>query len=145
MLITCQIKGCRRRYLTVIITLLLITTSSFSQEIDLNQKINVNFENTTLEKILDQLSIQTGIKFSYSPRKIDAKQKLSITADNILLEDLLVDLFEQAGVEYEVVGGYMVLKKIPEKPKEKKEPEIQFYTISGNCIRSGFKNWCNDQ
>ncbi len=98
---------------------------------DFENKISVSYQNQTLENIIEDLSKNEDIRFSYSSKTIPAKQKLTYSASNKSISLILDEIFEIAEIQYEIIGGYLVLSKLddailpPEPPKPKK------YTVSG--------------
>ena len=109
----------------IFLFLILLCNPVFSQNINLSQKITISAENTQVEKILIEISKQSGIDFSYNSKAINAKQKITFHAKDKTLKEILDRLSKQINIEYKVIENQIVLKKA------KKKPESERYTISG--------------
>lgn len=116
----------------VLISLFLVfTIYGISQEPDLKKTISVNYDDIPLEKVLQDITAKSGIKFSYSANTIDIGKKIHISSQNNTVESILEEVFKQANVEYEIVGMYLVLKKLTPTEETPQPPRIKYYTISG--------------
>jgi hypothetical protein len=93
----------------LLFTILFPQTGILAQEPDLSQKISVQYEAVPLEKVLQDISGKSNIRFSYSNELIPAQREITIRAENIPLKKLLAEIFQQAGIQFEVVNGYLVL------------------------------------
>ncbi len=109
----------------IFLFLILLCNPVFSQNINLLQKITISAENTQVEKIIIEISKQSGIDFSYNSKAINAKQKITFHAKDKTLKEILDRLSKQINIEYNVIENQIVLKKA------KKKPETERYTISG--------------
>jgi hypothetical protein len=104
----------------------LITISTTAQESILSTRITINAENETVKSILNAISIQANIYFSYSSTLLDDDQLITFKVENKSLKKTLDQLAEQLGVKYKLVENQVVFKK----PKKKKSTTSTF-TISG--------------
>ena len=107
-----------------------------AQDPDLQQKISVEYNEVTLETILQDLTNRAHIRFSYSIELIPAKQKITCHAKNKPLNVVLGEIFNQAGIKYELIDGYLVLTAIPEKNAGINESRPSRFTISGTVSDS---------
>lgn len=108
----------------ILLFLILIYSEIFSQNINLQKKINIHAENTTVEDIIIELSKQSGIDFSYSSQIINTQQRISITIKNKTLEETIKKLSKQLNIEFRYVENQIVLKKAKQIKTEK-------FTLSG--------------
>jgi len=93
---------------------------------DLNKKISLDLDNTSLEKALKKISTEYGVLFSYNPKKISVHTIISKSYSDKAIYDVLNDLLSEIDAEYKVIEGQVVLKKSREHESEQK-----FYTLSG--------------
>lgn len=85
----------------------LTAKASYSQEVS----INLDLENATLTKLIDEVQRQSEFTFFYSPEDIKGVNKLNISVKDARLEDVLDECFEGTGLEYEIKHKAIVLKK----------------------------------
>lgn len=93
--------------------------------------MSVQYDNMPLEDILHDITLLTGIQFSYSPQTIPVSKEITYSAQNTSTEKILHDVFNQAGIHYEIVGNYFVLKKNTEIEAEHEILETKYFTLSG--------------
>ncbi len=74
------------------------------------KEITINAQNQTLESVLDEISRQTEINFSYSSSSIDVSQLVSINVQNQPMEDVLQQLLGDK-YEYKIKRKHIILKK----------------------------------
>ena len=85
-----KIKGC------IFVTILLLSLLCRGQQPDgsvLENRVTIIQKDQTLSSILDQLSWQAGVFFSYDASVIDAEKKFSIEAADKSLFTILNQLF----------------------------------------------------
>ena len=107
-----------------------------AQDPDLQQKITVDYNEVTLESILEDITYRSHIRFSYSIELIPAKQEITCHAKNKPLKMVLGEIFNQAGIKYELIDGYLVLTALPGKKADTNESRPSRYTISGTVSDS---------
>jgi hypothetical protein len=123
-------------------TIVLVLAFLFGQNLvmaqvpDLQQKITVDYNEVTLESILQDITNRSHIRFSYSIELIPAKQKITCHAKNKPLNLVLGEIFNQAGIKFELIDGYLVLTSIPEKKSDINESRPSRFTISGTVSDS---------
>ncbi len=88
--------------------------------------ITVRASQLSLAELLEIISQESGIQFSYNPKKIDVDKKIDYSAINKTIASVLTDLSEQFGFAYSFVENQIVLK-----PEKKSEKAIQTITLSG--------------
>lgn len=83
----------------------------------LNTRISVNCTDKPLNIILQEISQQYHISFSYFKNQLPLQKKISIRSQNSSLREVLNEISTQAGIQYQAVGGQIVLKEATsEKP-----------------------------
>lgn len=93
------------------------------------RRVNVHFIETPLKVVLQQLSQQYDIQFSYGNDHLKLHKRISFSSENKPLEETLKILFEQNDIVYASIGGQMVLKskkrdqRIKERAKRRKRRE----------------------
>ena len=76
-----------------------------------------------LTKVLDDLSIKSGVSIIYSEQKIPKRRFITIQANDETLEDILIVILSKTRLRFDIIDGQVVIVK---KPKE----DLSF-TISG--------------
>lgn len=79
------------------------------------QLITIHHDNSSLETVLDELTANYQISFSYSNHYISLTQLINIHADEELLKNVLDRLFESTDIEHAYIGSQVVLKKNEKK------------------------------
>lgn len=96
--------------LVMIFTNLSVAHTSNAQDI-LNRPVSLSVKSRNLGSVLDHISKETKIKFTYVPNVIDVNQTVSFGASNERLEVVLTRLFKPLNIKYEIDGEYVVLKR----------------------------------
>ncbi len=110
------------------------TQNLFSQEINLDEKLTVNFKSEKLKTVLEYIENESNVLFTYNNQKINDQQIVTIVARNKSLQTILEQLFNQLDIEFTTVEKQIVLKPeidVPEKVETVETPQKQQYTISG--------------
>lgn len=95
--------------LTVVLTLLLnvsVWASGFSQE----NRVSLDMENVSLEKVILELRERTGYRFFYSMDKIKAVDHLTVKVKDQLLKDVLDELLRNTNMTYSLLDEVIVIK-----------------------------------
>lgn len=109
-------------------SILMIVVCAFSQ--NKQNSITINSSKISVYRILQEITIQSGMNFSYNPNIIEPDQKISFHVKNTSLDEALKLLSEKISVDYSIVEGQIVLNKRNKIIKtEKLNQEI--YTLSG--------------
>ena len=88
------------------------------------QKVSLEFYNTPIREVLDEIEKQTGLSFSYSSRLLEEKQNISIYVEESSLDNALKIVFEDLRIKY----GNMLLSEAFTKADKKS------YQIFINCL-----------
>ncbi|HNP08647.1 MAG TPA: carboxypeptidase-like regulatory domain-containing protein, partial [Cyclobacteriaceae bacterium] len=113
------------RFFSVLFFLLSFSYSSTAQENYRDTRISVDFRSISLEDVLNNISEQSGVSFSYNPRKILGDQKITYKASENTIAEIIDALSLIASFDYETVEGKIILK-----PKEKSVEQPKA-TLSG--------------
>ncbi|WP_164914150.1 TonB-dependent receptor [Aquimarina sediminis] len=85
----------------------MMATSGFSQG-----KIELNFKETPISEVLDEIKSQTSYKFFYINDEVNLSQKTTIHVGKETLDKVLELLFDDTDISYSIVGKQVVLKKV---------------------------------
>ena len=97
--------------LAVILFLTIVfSTTLWSQNANLSQRISVSFEGTTLEEALAHLSMICQIQFAYSADKIPLEETVHLAVEQEPLGEVLDLLFAPTQIIYARIGHQIVLK-----------------------------------
>jgi hypothetical protein len=110
--------------ITTTIVLLLSGRCVFGQ--DLNKRLSLDIHNEQITAVIERISAQTGIRFSYSQSLEPMQKKINLQVHDKTLKEIFELVFRQHGIDYLVVEGQVVLKF---KPIER--PQAVKYSISG--------------
>lgn len=86
----------------------LIAVQSYSQ----TTRLNLNLQNTAIEKVISTIESMTDFYFLYNKRIIDVERKVDITVENKGIAEVLDRLFEHSDVRYTIVGRQIVLSDV---------------------------------
>ncbi|MEZ4945275.1 MAG: TonB-dependent receptor [Cyclobacteriaceae bacterium] len=125
MLIPCKGVSQLNRFFSGLLLLLLFAYSATAQENYRDARISVDFQSISLEDVLNNISEQSGVSFSYNPRRISVDQKITYRASRETVVKILEELALMTSFEYEMIEGKIILK-----PKAK-NVEKQKATLSG--------------
>ncbi len=84
----------------------LSATTVFSQN-----KIDFNYRDVPLKKILDEIKLQTDFNFFYNIKEIDDKKRMSFKAEKEPLRVVLKKLGDQEYLDYTINGKHIILTK----------------------------------
>lgn len=94
----------------------------------LSHKIRISEGTYTIGTILEKLGTENKLNLTYNINDIPVKEKIEIRRKNPTLAVILNEICIKAPLEYQIVSGYIILKK------KKLDP---YYTISGKITSSG--------
>jgi TonB-linked SusC/RagA family outer membrane protein len=80
-------------------------THSYSQA----AKVSLRMENTTLDKVMDEIERQSEFYFIFNQKQIDVSRIVNIDVENRLISDILVELFNKTNVNYAVLDRKILL------------------------------------
>ncbi len=109
-----------------VVLLIFFTFTGYSQQTT-SRKFDLEIKQMSLEDALNVISEQTGIPFSYNPRKIPIDQKISYSAKGKTMEEVMTDLTDIVSISYEWVENQIILKPI----KRLSKSADRSFTISG--------------
>lgn len=89
--------------------------------------ISISEENIRLDELLTRIAQQTGLAFSYNPKRIPVQQRIDFRVTNESLGAVLDKLTSEFGLVYEFIENQIILK--PDKRSGK--VAARTFTISG--------------
>ncbi len=98
---------------------LLVGTAQLLQQ----KVVSGSYKNVSVKQVLEDLQSQSGLEFSYSPRKIPEDQLVSFSVNQVSLDEALQHLFRDLPVEFREIDGYIILKKSVQASKNKQEQQ----------------------
>lgn len=75
--------------------------------------VNLKYENVPLKTILDQITVQTNLKFIYTDKVNVNDLKISVSCTNEPVDQVLARLLNQSGISYMMKGSQVVLSNLP--------------------------------
>lgn len=79
-------------------------------------KISLDFENATLQEVIDEIEAKTEFRFIFSTKAVDTRRKVSIAIKGKRIDRILSLLFPEGKISYEIYDRKILLKKNePEK------------------------------
>ncbi|MDR2938320.1 MAG: hypothetical protein LBU92_05225 [Prevotellaceae bacterium] len=113
----------KKIYLLLIFTFLVGYTQAKSL---LENEVTLSAKNQPLETVLDEISLQTGLTFSYNASAIDASELVSVEVQKLSAEKTLYLLLNER-YEYKLRRKHVILKKYAKKikPVEAAKKETQ--------------------
>ena len=104
----------------------------------LEKKVSVFEQNQPLSNILDQLSWQAGVYFSYNASIIDSNKKYTIDASNKSLFSILHEIFDSKKFQILELENQIIISQIsPELKIEDNKPDtipVKYFFLSGKII-----------
>ena len=94
-------KHFRLLFLTVVLSAVCATASA--------QRVTLDMQNAKLEKVLGQITQQTGLVFNYTRPTINPDKRVSVCVKQAELESVLRQLFDADGIVYEIKDGKVYL------------------------------------
>lgn len=88
-------------FLTVVLSAVCATASA--------QRVTLDMQNAKLEKVLGQITQQTGLVFNYTRPTINPDKRVSVSVKQAELESVLRQLFDADGIVYEIKDGKVYL------------------------------------
>ncbi len=105
------------RNVRLFFTLALLGSTLALQAQQLTQLVTVKYSNEPLGDVLDDISRNYDVKFSYSVDYIPLESKVWVKVEDQHLSEALDEICEQASVAYRSIGGQIVLKYQEKKKK----------------------------
>ena len=101
---------------------------SFSQTTD--TKITIQKSKISVEKLLNEITSQSGIHFSYNPSNFDFDKKISFYVIEKSLKETLEKLTTKIPIQYTIIDNQIVLN-LKDETTSIEPPKPQYYTLSG--------------
>lgn len=120
-------------FFLLLASILSVHANAYSQR----TKVSLNFENATMQQVLEEIETITDFKFVYTNTEIDADQRVSVTAENEKLSSVLKRLFQQTDISYKLRRKLIILRSLPVPktvkvvPPPDKTEEDQQLQVSG--------------
>lgn len=108
--------------------ILMIAVFAFSQ--DRKKNITINSSKISVYHLLQEITAQSGLNFSYSPNVIDTDLKISFHVKNATIDETLKLFSEKINVDYSIIEAQIVLNQ----RKKTVKPEIldnEIFSLSG--------------
>ena len=117
-----------RKALFILSLLLLALQPAFSQTS--NTPITIQESRIRVGALLQEITRQSGINFSYNPRSIDPDQQVAFYVRDASLEETLEELASTIPVTYRIVENQIVLRRRQDE-EDMNQHEPEYYTING--------------
>ena len=76
-------------------------------------KVSLNFENKSLQMVMDEIENQSEFYFIFNQKQVDVSRVLDIQVENQLISDILPELFKGTDVNYVVLDRKILLTTDP--------------------------------
>lgn len=127
--------------IVISVTILLLPFFAKSQQQDgsvFERRVNISYENQLLEHILEQISWQAGVYFSYDASILNPERRVSIDARNKSLYNVLNQLFDARKFNLQERENQIIItKKPPESETEIVENDtipVQYFFLRGKIV-----------
>ena len=122
-----QIAPFNMKRIGVFILLIYIGQSRLAAQIpDNGPELTIQANSIEVESLLEEITRQSGINFSFNSRNIPLSQVISFTVKNASINETMNALKAKTGIDYREVEGVLVLSTGPKREKRK-----TYFTISG--------------
>lgn len=98
----------KARFLPLLLLLQALAPEAAAQMLE--QRISVQYANTSISDVLSGISKGYGTRFAYSSDFVPVSRRVSVTARNEPLRQVLDRIFEDQPVQYADINGQVVLK-----------------------------------
>ncbi|HSM46916.1 MAG TPA: carboxypeptidase-like regulatory domain-containing protein, partial [Draconibacterium sp.] len=130
-----------RQIIVILIAILLLSVSIKAQQQNgsvFENRVTISQKNQPINSILDQISWQAGVFFSYDASIFNSAQKYSIEATGKSLYNVLNELFNPKEFKFIELENQVIISKIAEQklPDEIKTDSIpvKYFFLSGTII-----------
>ncbi len=130
-----------RQLFVISLAILLLSTSIKAQQQNgsvFENRVTINQKNQLINSILDQISWQAGVYFSYNASILNSTQKYSIEASDKSLYTVLNQLFNPAEFKFVELENQVIISKITDSklPVEIKVDSIpvKYFFLSGKIV-----------
>ncbi len=104
------------------------------------QKVNLDVNNTSLEKVLNNLKNQAGYKLFYNSDMLSGSKPVSVKLKNVELQDALSIVLKGQNLSYSLVNNTIVLKKEAPGIAQRLLGMLQTKTILGKIMDAETKD-----
>ena len=123
----------KNTYRLLFICLLFIAASNaFAQNLD--KKITIEVHDQPLGDVIQKISREGGILFSYNPQSIPVDKKITLVARNTPLRKIFDKVFTANGIDYQLSEKQVILKlrqaEVSVKPANQVQ-QVRKFTLSG--------------
>ncbi len=95
-----------------LLLIFLLTEPSYSQsQASQSDKVTFLCRNIHLDKLLEELTTQTGTRFIYSSSFVSLDKPVTLRAEKLPLHDVLIVVGNQIGVSFKKQGNYYIVKR----------------------------------
>jgi len=130
-----------QRFIRLFIFCLLIPTTIYAQEKIDQKRVSLNVKNKQLGQVLEDITLQTGLYFTYDASLIPTRDRISLQINNLDLGTVLDTLFRDPSLSYRIIDKNVVLYRKEEAPSEPDKPDslINTLIVTGHIsdLRSG--------
>ena len=130
-----------RQLCVILLAILLLSNSLKAQQQNgsvFENRITINQRNQTINSILDQISWQAGVFFSYDASILNSTQKYSIEVTDKSLYTVLTQLFNPVDFKFIELENQIIISKIDDKklPVEIKVDSIpvKYFFLTGKIV-----------
>ncbi len=118
--------------------LLLVLTpdcrSLFAQDTLPRIPVTLTSRTQTIQQALDEITFQTGLRFTYNADLIDGKQRIGVIAEELWLEDALDMLFRNPDLRYRIISPNIVIYKENLAEPEQISEDLDRYLLKGEIV-----------
>lgn len=94
----------------LIIIFCLLVPMQLSAQSYFAKHVNLSFRQAPLQAVLNTISKQTGIVFSFDPAKVNVQRKITVEVKDLSAEEALSRLFNGHNLAYEQKGKFAILR-----------------------------------
>jgi len=117
-----------------LIVVLFFFNTHLSYAQDLSKKVSIKMKDKPLNEVINEISKQGNINFSYSSQIITIDKRISIKAKNKSIKEILDEVLLKNGIDYLIIENQVILKQQKKetytKPVDSPKAKTKF-TISG--------------
>jgi TonB-linked SusC/RagA family outer membrane protein len=134
--ILCSYSGCIPKFLRVMKIVIIILTTAIMHVCAAGyaQKITLNEKNTSIDKVFDQISTQTGYDFFYSFKLVDQAKPVSINVKNADIDEVLKVCFRDQPFTYSIKEHTVIIKPKTKSIEETTIKVIQALDVTGKVL-----------
>lgn len=105
----------------------LICLSLIAQTPSLENSITIQADDMSVREILKEITLQTGVDFSFNSKLVDTENRIAFSVENASLKETLDALSDALELSYQLLGSQVVFTQ----PKVRKPPKKKYITLSG--------------